>query len=86
MVKVGAAVTVSDVVVVCTSEPLVPVPLTVMVNEPIDALPGRVKLRVLGTPGVTELGLKPYVVPVGHPEQSNKTEPLNPLRLPIVTV
>lgn len=82
MVKVGAAVTVRLIVVVCVMLPDVPVIVTVAVPTEAVALAVRVKVLVL----VAGFGLKLAVTPVGRPDAERVTLPLNPLVGVIVMV
>jgi hypothetical protein len=73
-VKFGAALTVSDSVVVCTRLPEVPVIVTTVVPTVADALAVRVKLLVV----VAVPGLNDAVTPPGNPEAARLTFPVNP--------
>src|ERR1700688_523862 len=74
-------VTVRATVVVCESDPLVPVIVRV-VGPPTGGLVPAVMVIVDVVPGVIEAGLKPADAPVGRPLTPKVTEPVNPLRAP----
>jgi predicted cation transporter len=75
-------------VVLCVSEPDVPVTVTVLV--PVVAVEDAVKVKVdVALPfagGVTGLGEKAAVTPLGSPEALSVVAELNPLRLVTVMV
>ena len=73
---------VSAIVVVCDSEPDVPVMVTVF--APVAAVELAVKVTVLVV--VALAGLNEAVTPVGRPDADNATDPLKPLTLAMVTV
>ena len=72
--------TVSVIVTECVNDPLVPV--TVMMNVPVAALPEAVKVRtdvpVPPDVSVTLIGLKVAVVPLGGADLDNVIVPANP--------
>src|SRR6202049_945800 len=84
-VELTPAVTVSVTVVVCESEPLVPVMVSV-VGPPVGVVAPAVMVRVELMPGVTEAGLKPNDAPEGRPLTPSVTDPVKPLSAPTLTV
>src|ERR1700719_1946593 len=78
------AVMVSPELVVCTSEPLVPV--TVAVNVPVDPPVVVLTVKVLEPEPGNEVGLKLPVTPDGSPDTPKLTVPLKPLMAVAVTV
>jgi hypothetical protein len=81
-VKFGAGFTVSEIVVVCSVLPEVPVIVTVAV--PVVAVSLAVNVSVLVP--VAGFGLNAAVTPVGRPAAENVTLPLNPFKGVIVIV
>jgi hypothetical protein len=77
-VKLGGPVTVKLTVVVCVRLPEVPVIVTA-VGPPIVAVPLAVSVSVLEFVGLVVLvGLKAAVTPLGRPEATRLTAPVNP--------
>ena len=83
-----AAATVRLMVAVCTSVPEVPVTVTVDVPSvaDADAVNVRVEVAVPFAGGVTGLGAKAAVTPLGSPEAVSVVAELNPLTLVTVIV
>jgi len=88
MEKSGAAVTVSDIVVLCVRAPLVPVTVRVTVPVGVAAPTLIVRVDVAEPPagGVTEVGLKVPVAPVGKPVIERLTAELKLFRDVMVIV
>ncbi len=86
IVKLGAAVTVSETVVVCVTPP--PVPVTVMVWVPVAAVEATEIFMVeVPDPGdATDVGLKVTVTPFGWPDALNAIDELNPPVTAVVIV
>jgi len=84
--KCGAAgaVTVSWTVVVWTSEPLVPVMVSVEVLAGVALVVATVNVE--GVPGPIETGLNVGVAPVGRPLTVKPTVPVNPFKAEALTV
>jgi hypothetical protein len=82
MRKVGAALTVKLIVVVCVRLPEVPVMVTVA--APVVAVELTVRVSVLVV--VAGFGLKAAVTPAGKPEAESDTAPLKPFTAVIVIV
>ena len=82
--KLGAALTVSETVVLRVRPPEVPV--MVKVNVPVAVVPVVEIVRVEFPAPVTEAGLKLAVAPDGRPETESATELLKPFRAPTVAV
>src|SRR5579872_4238988 len=71
-------------VVVCVSNPLVPV--IDSKYDPATVLDVVLTVSVEAPEPVTDVGLKPAVVPAGNPLTLSPTEPLNPFKAPTLTV
>jgi hypothetical protein len=84
IVKSGAALTFKVTVVVCVSEPLVPV--IVSVEAPTGVVEVVVTVSVDVPEPVTDVGLNPAVAPAGNPLRLSPTAPLNPFNAPTFTV
>jgi len=82
------ALTVTVILTVWLNVPLVPVTVSVYVPVGVEAPTEIVRVDVAEPPegGVTEVGLKVLVVPVGRPEIERLTAELKPLKDVIVIV
>ena len=84
----AAVFTVSVIVVLCTSDPEVPVIVTVAVPVVAvdEAVSVSVELALLFAGGVTGLGENAAVTPLGKPDALSVVAELNPFRLVTVIV
>lgn len=88
MVKSAAAVTVRLMVTVWVRVPLVPVTVRVEVPGAAEADTETVRVEAAELPegGVTEVGLRVAVTPLGAPETERPTAELNPFKDVMVMV